>query len=410
MEIGTLKIQTDFQPDIDAIESISAVPTILAVVCKVTGMGYAAIARVTDDRWVCLAAKDEIGFGVGPGHELKIDETIYNDAGRARREIVVDEVAEEADYCDHRAPGMYGVQSYVSMPIFLKDGGFYGTLCAIDSKPAKLGNPTVVGMFRMFADLIGAQLDTAKRVVHGRDSFLDARQTADLREQFLAVLGHDLRNPVAAVAAGIQLLGRAELDERTRSVVELMQKSVDRISVLIEDIMDLARGRMGSGIALERSTRELEPGLRHVIDELRATHPGRTIEAEFDLCRPMSLDPYLIARALSNLLGNALTHGAADAPVFVRASTTNGFELSVTNSGPDIPPASMERLFAPFTRGETTSDKKGLGLGLYIVSEIARAHGGSIEASSKGGRTCFTFRIPVADSSTSAAHRNVVPE
>ena len=138
-----------------------------------------------------------------------------------------------------------------------------------------------------------------------------------------------------------------------------MQKSVDRMSALIEYIMDFARGRMGSGIALERSTREPEPGLRQVVDELRATHPDRTIEAKLDLSRPMSLDPNRIARVLSNLLGNALTYGATDAPVFVRASTANGFELSVTNSGPDISPASMEQLFAPFTRGETSSDKKG---------------------------------------------------
>ena len=88
-----MKADADFQAEIDAIEAIAAVPTILSVVCKVTGMGYAAVARVTEDRWVCLAAKDDIGFGLGPGGELKVETTICHDVRQIRREIVIDDVA-----------------------------------------------------------------------------------------------------------------------------------------------------------------------------------------------------------------------------------------------------------------------------------------------------------------------------
>lgn len=384
----------DVLPDIEAIASIAAVPTILSVVCKVTSMGFAAIARVTEDRWICLASNDEIGFGLGPGGELKVETTICHEVRQARNEVVIDHVAEDEAYCGHHTPAMYGFQSYISMPIFLKDGSFYGTLCAIDPKPRKVKEPTVIGMFRMFADLIAAQLDAAARAVQAEENLLTARQATDLREQFIAVLGHDLRNPVAAFAAGMRILRRAPLDEKTRSVVDLMSNSVDRMSTIIENIMDLARGRMGSGIAIERSTKDLESALRRVIDELRTTHPNRTIEAEFDLTQAVSLDVDRVARALSNLLGNAVAYGSSDAPVVVQASTKDGFEMSVENSGADIPSASLERLFAPFTRGEGSSDKTGIGLGLYIVSQIARAHGGNIEATSEGGKTRFVFNVP----------------
>jgi sigma-B regulation protein RsbU (phosphoserine phosphatase) len=100
---------------------------------------------------------------------------------------------------------------------------------------------------------------------------------------------------------------------------------------------------------------------------------------------------------VSNLVGNALAYGRADGPVRVEASTEGGmFELSVCNTGAPIPPATMERLFDPFTRGDVRPNRQGLGLGLYIASEIARAHRGTLTASSSPEETRFTFRMPVA--------------
>jgi signal transduction histidine kinase len=390
-----LRSETEFQPDIDAIESIAAVPTILAVVCKVTGMGYAAVARVTPNRWVCLASNDEIGFNLGPGGELKVDTTICHEVRQAHSEIVIDHVAEDAAYCNHHTPAMYGFQSYISVPITLKDGSFYGTLCAIDPKPANLKSFAVLGMFRLFAGLIADQLDAARRVVHAEEKLLSAQETADLREQFIAVLGHDLRNPVAAVAAGIHLLQRAPLDDKSKSLIAMMKTSISRMSVLIDDVMDLAKGRMGGGIALRRAIDPIEPALRHVVEEMRTTHPDRAIDFECNIAHPVIADHEKIARVLSNLLSNAIIYGAPDAPVSVRAVANGQFELSVTNKGPDIPVDAMKRLFAPYTRGETAYDQKGLGLGLYIVSEIARAHGGNVDATSAGGETRFTFRMPL---------------
>ncbi len=399
-------MKQDFYTDIDAIAQIEAVPTILNVVCRVTGMGFAAVARVTDSRWICLAVNDEINFGLKPGGELKVETTICREVHQGRSAVIIDHVAEDEAYCGHPAPALYGFQSYIAMPIFLRDGSLFGTLCAIDPQPAKLKNPGVVGMFELFAQLIAVHLDTGQRLAVAEADLLDARTAAELREQFIAVLGHDLRNPLASIGAGTELLQKTPLNEKARSIVAMMDKSVARMSALINDVLDLARGRLGGGLALTRTSTTLEPIFRQVIAELQSTHPERTITADFQLTQPVVADRNRIGQLLSNLLGNALTYGAEGAPVRVTATTdgqsktgeskTGGqFKLMVCNAGAPIPPAAMERLFLPFSRGAVRPSQQGLGLGLYIASEIARAHGGKIDVTSTAEATCFTFSMPL---------------
>jgi signal transduction histidine kinase len=111
---------------------------------------------------------------------------------------------------------------------------------------------------------------------------------------------------------------------------------------------------------------------------------------------PVHCDGRHIAQLFSNLLGNAFTHGSKDSPVIVRISSgTGGFLLSVSNAGKKIPDAAMERLFQPFSRGEVKPGQEGLGLGLFISSEIARAHGGTLDVMSTNDETVFTFRMPL---------------
>jgi PAS domain S-box-containing protein len=167
MSLGNPLAPHDFQADLIAVESIAAVPTILDVICQTTGMGFAAVARVTDNRWVACSVKDEIGFGLKPGGELQVATTICNEIRESGAPVVIDHVAEDPAYCGHPTPAMYGFQSYVSMPIRLPDGSFFGTLCAIDPRPARLSNPSVVGTFKMFADLIGFHLDAHRRLAGG---------------------------------------------------------------------------------------------------------------------------------------------------------------------------------------------------------------------------------------------------
>jgi sigma-B regulation protein RsbU (phosphoserine phosphatase) len=219
----------------------------------------------------------------------------------------------------------------------------------------------------------------------------------ELREQFIAVLGHDLRNPLAAVLAGTHILRRSQrLEAREFAIVDEMERSIARANRLIDDVMDFARGKLGEGLALQiDSARPLTPVLEHVVAEMRAIHPNRQFEADFAIAHPVECDPERIARLASNLLANAVTHGAAGQPIVCRARTTaDAFELSVSNGGPPIADAVREKLFQPFFRGGATGSQHGLGLGLFIVSEIARAHGGTMEVTSTAEQTRFTLLMP----------------
>jgi signal transduction histidine kinase len=258
-----------------------------------------------------------------------------------------------------------------------------------------LNTPHIIGMFKLFAELIAFHLDAVDRLAISEASLVGVNREAELREQFIAVLGHDLRNPLASIQAGAQLLQRRKPDPSTLEMLRLMEGSVSRMSALIDDVLDFARGRLGDGITLSRQDTALEPVLRQVVEELRTTAPERRIDCDFALDRNVNCDPARIGQLLSNLVANALTHGAAAAPIRVQARCDDKrFELSVTNTGEPIPPAMLGKLFQPFFRGDAQSSRQGLGLGLYIAFEIARAHGGTLEATSSAGETSFTFRMP----------------
>lgn len=292
-------------------------------------------------------------------------------------------------------PRIYGIQSYISVPIFLDDGSFWGTLCAIDPEPAKLKNPMVVGMFRMFADLIAFHLQAGRRVASVEADLAEAKALIELRDRFVAVLGHDLRNPAAAIVAGAKMLSRGQLDERQRTISEAIGRSAAHMTAVINDILDMTRIRLGGSIILKLEREGLEPALRHAVDELRLVHPGREIDFSVTLLRPVEVDATYMSRLLSNLVKNALTYGSEIEPVRVTVSSNAEFVLSVSNKGKPVPDEIKKRLFLPFTRGTDHTDRQGFGLGLYIVSEIARAHGGTVEVESTDDGTTFTFRMPI---------------
>ncbi len=195
----------DYQSDMEAVNRIAAVPSILDVVCRTTGMGFAAVARVTEDRWIACSVKDDIQFGLEPGGELKVDTTICHEIRKNREPVVINNASEDQDYGSHATPVLYGFQSYISVPIVLPDGRFFGTLCAIDPKPARLNNPETIGMFKLFAELIGYHLAADQREVASATNLREAqgqlassvanlaeeRSIAALREEFVAILGRD---------------------------------------------------------------------------------------------------------------------------------------------------------------------------------------------------------------------------
>ncbi len=392
----------EFQADIDAVADIDVVPTILDLMCRTTGMGFAAVARVTDERWIVCSVLDKIEFGLAPGGELAVKTTICDEIRASGHEVAIDNVAEDAQFCGHPTPAMYGFQSYISIPIVLKNGTFFGTLCAIDPKPAKVNNPQTIAMFKVFAELIAVHLDARLKLAQSEASLKDERELSEVREQFIAVLGHDLRNPVAAISSGLDLLLRDKPSEKTQMLIGRMQASVGRMIGLINNMLDLARGRMGGGLGLEVNARQpLAPVLEQVIGELQSVWPERTIELRLTLDEPVVCDRARVGQLLSNLVANALRHGAADGVVRVEGITgPDGLALTVANSGEPIPPPARAKLFQPFFRASASPQQQGLGLGLYIASEIARAHGGTLAYSSDRTATVFTFTMPRLEADT----------
>ncbi|MEO6907985.1 MAG: GAF domain-containing sensor histidine kinase [Abditibacteriaceae bacterium] len=305
-----MELQSDFEADVHAINAIPVVSTILEVICRTTGIRFAAIARVTEDRWVCCAVRDEIEFGIEPGGELDIETTFCHTIRHSMEPVVIANVAEDRTYAEHPIPAMYGFQSYISFPIVTKQGDFFGTLCAIDTKPVPLKSSEIISMFNLFGDLIAFHLNVVDELAQSETNLVEEKNTAELREQFIAILGHDLRNPLSAVLNISQLLLRMPLDEQVKSLATILLNSSYRMKELIDNILDFANGRLGDGIILNQcDNADLEDILNHVIDELLLIWPNREINAEFNLNGTVYCDGQRMAQVFSNLLGNALRHG-----------------------------------------------------------------------------------------------------
>ncbi|RZJ25428.1 MAG: GAF domain-containing protein, partial [Brevundimonas sp.] len=177
-------LQDPLAIDVAVVGRITAVPSILEVCCRITGMGYAAVARVTEDRWIACAVRDQIDFGLGVGGELPVRSTLCDEVRQERKPIVFDHADENPAFANHHTPLTYGLQSYISVPIFRGDGSFFGTLCAIDPEPHNPSKPETVETFRLFAQLIGTQLDAEDRLARSEAALLDERDAAELRDQF----------------------------------------------------------------------------------------------------------------------------------------------------------------------------------------------------------------------------------
>lgn len=225
-------------------------------------------------------------------------------------------------------------------------------------------------------------------------SLANALHVTTLREQFIAILGHDLRNPLGSIIAAGSYLENSQLMDQGQKIVQIINRSAKRMKELIEVIMDFARTRLGEGIIINRQPTPLQPVLEHIVDELRAMHPERIIQTQFELREDVMCDGSRIAQLFSNLLGNAIVHGFDNTIIRVNAFSGDGrFQLSVTNEGKKISEEQMSRLFEPFTRESHSASQNGLGLGLYIASQITKAHNGELTASSTGHNTCFTLKI-----------------
>jgi signal transduction histidine kinase len=221
-------------------------------------------------------------------------------------------------------------------------------------------------------------------------------RTAGFQEKLAAIVGHDLRNPLSAIVTNIQLLKRSANPSQTHAL-ERMAASCARMGRMIDQLLDVARIRLGTGIAIAPTVVDLGKVVDDIADELRSSQPQGAIRIEkHDEVGYWDADR--LGQVVSNLLGNALAYRAPDTPVVVtvRGDADHAF-LTVHNDGPPIPAAVIPLLFDPFQRGQPSArpGSAGLGLGLYITKELVAAHGGSIDVQSTDNTgTTFTVSLP----------------
>ncbi|TSD75516.1 GAF domain-containing sensor histidine kinase [Pseudomonas sp. KBS0710] len=383
--------------DIATIGRISAVPAMLKVISDMTGLRFAAVARVTDDTWTACAVLDQLEFGLGVGGELDLTTTICHEIRGSHVSVVIDKASEDPLYQDHHTPRLYHFESYISVPVFRTDGRFFGTICALDPNPAPLRSSTIQSTMESFARVLSLQIEAEEALQQTEAQLQEERSTAELREQFIAVLGHDLRNPLFAINFGAERLLRKHPDPATDTLIRHILSSGRRAAQLVEDVLDFARGRMGSGIPLHlKDCQDLQAALQHVVSEVQSVHPQRLIQADIGDLRGVYGDRDRLAQLLSNLVANAIHHGRHDGAVQVTAQIEHDhFTLAVKNLG-QIDALALPRLFEPYARPLKDTPQAGLGLGLYIVKQIADAHGGQLEVSScEQTGTQFTFSLKI---------------
>jgi PAS domain S-box-containing protein len=226
----------------------------------------------------------------------------------------------------------------------------------------------------------------------------ETRRRAELEQQFLGMVSHDLRNPLLAIALGARTLQRMEkpAPEALLRTTGRIANSADTMGRMISDLLDFTRGRLGGGIPLERSANDLVRLCREVIDEFSVTHPSSDLRLEGDGPCEGWWDGTRMRQVLSNLISNALRHARAETPVVVRASgRADEVELTVSNQGEPVPAELLPVLFEPFRRGMSRFRPSGsLGLGLYIVRQVVEGHGGRVEVETGSAGTSFIVRVP----------------
>lgn len=394
-------LQTDIDASVKAISRLSVVPRILDAVVRATGMRFAAVARVTEDRWTACAVRDDLGFGLKPGEDLILETTICNDIRSHRQPVVFGHASAHAVYSQHHTPKYYGLECYASVPIYTVEGDFFGTLCAIDSRPLVVDEVQLAAEMILYGELIASQMALEGRVETAERALRTSMDEGVLREQFLAVVGHDLRSPLQAAGMAAETLSGMDLPPRAGRLAKVITASTHRMADLIDDIMDFARARLASGIPVAQLDQgDLAAVIGRVVTEVAAAHPAVTIVSQVDVPGGLRFDPVRLQQLLANLLNNAVAHGDTRRPIRVDGRLEDGtILLAVTNFGTPIDPATQVMLFQPFYRPESATPRPGLGLGLFIASEIARAHGGTLTVcSSTDDGTCFTLRLPLSGS------------
>jgi sigma-B regulation protein RsbU (phosphoserine phosphatase) len=243
-------------------------------------------------------------------------------------------------------------------------------------------------------ELVRSRRRLEELIVEANELHVVTKDRALFAEQMIGIVSHDLRNPLNAIQMGTSLLEESGLPEQSQRIAARIQRATDRATRLIEELLDFTQARLGRGIAVKRIPIELHQVVADALDELRLAHPQATFEHVRAGEGSCSADPNRLAQVIGNLVSNAIAYGDPAKPIIVGSSLAgSAASITVHNAGRAIDPALQLTMFEPMTRGVTTgSAARSVGLGLYIVREIARAHGGTATVTS-AAETGTTFAV-----------------
>jgi signal transduction histidine kinase/CheY-like chemotaxis protein len=228
----------------------------------------------------------------------------------------------------------------------------------------------------------------------------ERERTAQFQQEMLGIVGHDLRGPLGAILIGTEMLAASKTDPADAYVVKRIESCARRMTRMVDQLLDMTRARLGAGIPVLRQRTQLLPLIKSVMEELSLAHPGTRFELVTVTEVAGLWDPDRLGQVVSNLMGNAVHYGLAGAPIIVGVARSEGaVTITVHNQlrGEPIPPEALARLFEPYRRGaDDGQNATGLGLGLYIVHEIVRAHGGTMDVESSQAGTTFRVVLPEA--------------
>lgn len=237
-----------------------------------------------------------------------------------------------------------------------------------------------------------------------RDSKQMLNDRALFAEQMVGIVSHDLRNPLSTILTGVRLLEKTE-GERSGRVLGHVRSATERAQRLIEDLLDFTQARVGSGLSVTLQPMDLHEITAGTLEELQIAFPDQEIRHLPEGAGNCVADADRLAQLIVNLVSNAATYGRADAPIQVSTRGGDVMELSVHNEGPPIPSDLQSQLFEPMVRGAPGSSRvRSVGLGLFIVREIAKSLSGTMEVRSLAEQgTTFTLRFPASPNRPEAA-------
>ncbi len=426
--------QKNLLEDVENVGKISIVPNILNVVCQTTGMGFAAVARVTETNWTACSVRDDISFGLKPGDGLQIETTICNEIRQSGKAVIIDHVSEDKNYKCHHTPLQYGFQSYISVPIFRKDHSFFGTLCAVDPNPHKLNTPRIVDMFHLFADLISFHLDVIEELDSNKlnlklqvnfNNELEKKikkRTSELKkkneillntnkklQEFNYISSHDLQEPLRKIQTFVSIIQNREslsLSKKSILYFNKIRKAAERMQLLINDLLTYSQTDR-----VERKFEfvDLNKILTEVLEDLKDEIEEKSAQLKISEMYTAELIPFQMRQLFYNIIGNSLKYSSEERTPIIEISSqiidsnknlinlpTNKtyYQIIISDNGIGFSQQYGKKIFEVFQRLHNNLEFDGTGIGLAIVKKIVENHQGIIEAKgtvNEGAEFIITF-------------------